>query len=341
MNKTLMTQELSFKSQGTETRGLLANIPGSQFFAQPRFRFIRRLIFISASICLGFVFFFAGLRHYFPGDVLAKLVQQHVAAGTSIPLSVKDIQLGWNSIQIPELSVNPPATMTDVGISKLLVIKQIQTTLLPLLILGRLTVNAEAYSGKLRISTDIRQLNVVKFSLKDLVLDNIPLLNTLEYAFLSGKVTLFGQLTNWRALQTRKQMFPQGQIQGNIKNFGVRIKNFEKLSQSIGLEGIEIPTILITDFRIDLELGEVISLKQVKLEGDLEGTISGSVRLDQRNLNESQLDLHVKLKPSDELMKGLASFSIILREYQCGNDFDVEIKGRLGQLDTIKRRRCT
>ena len=160
-------------------------------------------------------------------------------------------------------------------------------------------------------------------------------MNAIPYVFLKGNVSVSGDVVNIRSLQNRKENFPQGVLNGEIANLVVRLKDMEQL-----LPGIVLSDIVLSEIRIDVEYGSKITLKQIKLKGDLEGIIGGTIQLNPRNVLSSRISLHAKIELSKNLMKELAAVSMVLKQFQCGNVIDVDINGTFQQM-SFPKRRCT
>ena len=103
---------------------------------------------------------------------------------------------------------------------------------------------------------------------------------------------------------------------------------------------MQFPELNQTEILFDLALGPVISLKDVKLKGSLEGTIDGTIKLNKNRLNMSSIDLNFLLTPSPNFKKELSRFSKIMLSFMCGKTINVNLKGTFNRLNLPTRNKC-
>ena len=103
---------------------------------------------------------------------------------------------------------------------------------------------------------------------------------------------------------------------------------------------MQFPELNQTDILFDLELGPVISLKDVQLKGSLEGTVNGTIQLDKNRPNMSSIDLNFLLTPSPDFKNELLRFSKILLSFQCGETINFKLKGTFSRLNLPTRNKC-
>ena len=86
---------------------------------------------------------------------------------------------------------------------------------------------------------------------------------------------------------------------------------------------------------------QLIEISQLTLNGDLKGNITGNIRLNERNLLESRIDLDLKVRLSQKLQDQLGLFTMMLQGFRCGDFLDVKIRGTFRQISPPFRNRCT
>ena len=140
-------------------------------------------------------------------------------------------------------------------------------------------------------------------------------------------------IRNFQELQ-QNGGFPEGSLRGKLHDTRIRI------SGGSALLDLQFPELNQTEIFFDLKLGPVISLKDVQLKGSLEGTIEGTIRLNEKRPQMSLIDLNIELTPSPDLKVEISSFSTMLRSFQCGETIKVNLKGSLNRLNYPTRNKC-
>ena len=112
------------------------------------------------------------------------------------------------------------------------------------------------------------------------------------------------------------------------------------ISGGSALLDLQFPELNQTEIIFELELGPVISLKDVQLKGSLEGTVDGTIHLDKNRPKISSIDLNFLLTPSPDFKNELSRFSKILLSFQCGETINVNLKGTFNRLNLPTRNKC-
>ena len=128
--------------------------------------------------------------------------------------------------------------------------------------------------------------------------------------------------------------FPKGLLKGKLNETRIRI------SGGSALLDLNFPELNQTEILFDVELGQVISLKNVQLKGSLEGTVTGKIILNKNHLNMSTIDLNFLLTPSLDFKTELTRFSKILHSFKCGETINVNLKGTFNRLNLPSRNKC-
>jgi len=164
-------------------------------------------------------------------------------------------------------------------------------------------------------------------------IERVPLFALIPYTFVSGSLSMSVHINNFKKLQ-QVGGFPEGRLWGKLNDTRILI------SGGTTLLDMQFPELNLTEIFFDLELGQVISLKDVQLKGSLEGTVDGTIQLDKNRLNMSSIDLNFLLTPSPDFKNKLSRFSKILLSFQCGDTINFNLKGTFSRLNLPTRKKC-
>ncbi|MBF0352399.1 MAG: type II secretion system protein GspN [SAR324 cluster bacterium] len=331
-----MVQQLNLKKSFPGAPMLMEKLHWFQFLQHPVARRLKKILFWVGFVIALFSSFFWGLQHSFPGATIADFVENQIHANTGITVKISPLQLGWKTLHIDSVEIMVPEQMNHPDISKLIEFQQIDGYLWPLLSQD-IVVLSQAYNGKIRIDTDMRHFNQMNYSLSKIALDQIPVMNIIPYIFIRADLSMRGQITNLRALQNRKEMFAQGNVQGKLENMLIRLKD----SVSELLPGMQLPDVQLDEVSFQIDYGNTMNIKELRIRGDIEGVLKGSIQWNPQNLMSSRVNIQARAKLGETLQKAAGSMAVLLRQFQCGETFDVELTGTLGQMNLPKRRRCT
>ena len=170
-------------------------------------------------------------------------------------------------------------------------------------------------------------------SLKDVRIERVPLFALIPYTFVSGSLSMSVFINNFQELHLNGR-FPEGILKGKLNETRIRI------SGGSALLDLQFPELNQTNILFDLELGPVISLKDVQLKGSLEGTVDGTIQLDKNRPSMSSIDLNFLLIPSPDFKNEVSRFSKILLSFQCGETINVNLKGTFNRLNLPTRNKC-
>ena len=142
---------------------------------------------------------------------------------------------------------------------------------------------------------------------------------------------------NLAQLQRRQQSLPIGNLQGSMTDFRFRLNQEHPL-----LNGLSITELNLSEVSYAISMQQqLIEISQLTLNGDLEGSVTGNIRLNERNPLESRIDLDLKVRLSQKLQDQLGPLTMMLQGFRCGDFFDVKIRGTFRQISPPFRNRCT
>jgi len=242
--------------------------------------------------------------------------------------------LGWLKVSTPEIALRTPEWLVATPDVRLLILENVETTFLPLITSGKAKILGQLHGGTIEASTDLQSWNMLDISLAGVKTEQVPLIAALPYAFVSGSLSFSSQIENIIALQNQKARFPEGKLKGRLSNAQIRIDG------GAALLNLQIPELEFSEVLFDLQFGPLIAVRKIQIKGSLEGTIEGTIRLNEKRPQMSLIDLNIELTPSPDLKVEISSFSTMLRSFQCGETIKVNLKGSLNRLNYPTRNKC-
>ncbi len=296
----------------------------------------KRVIVVIVCLLLGVVSFILGIRHTFPGQMIAQYIEQQLAAQVSIQTKIAPLELNHVShVSIENVAILAPPSE---DITNLFVLEDLQIKLLPELLQNKLHVQAEAYGGKIESILDLDMKGTLGVAAENVSLNLIPIVNLFPYAFFKGTLKkFFGSVRNVEALQSGKAQLPEGRIVAQLENLQVRLKNLDQLLPG----GLSVPDLLFSTITIDVNYDKMLTIQKIELKGAIEGSIEGQIALNHRNLQASKVKLHLKFALSEEVEKALGPMALMLQGMQCGDVFDFDLTGTFRLLNPPKKRACS
>ena len=287
------------------------------------------LILLSIAILWGF-------QQSFPGASLSEYAQKFLASHAQIRTEILPLQLEWNQLKSDSISILRPATLADIPIDKLITFEEVSVPFAPLILSQQAQLHANAYNGTILVSSPLLSRNQLAVQSNGIQIGRIPAANILPFGFPSGIFNVDGKFTNLQELQARKTQIPTGWFRGSIQQFRFRFNTDYTL-----FAGMKIPDFLLSsiDFNIQLDK-EQIQLKDLRLSGNLAGTVVGTVWVNSQNIQDSRIDFNVQIEPDQALLKSLGVFKMILQPYQCGNAINIRIQGNFRSIHPPQRNPC-
>lgn len=297
-------------------------------------QFLKSLLLFIIGLLLIIVLAFWGFKENFPGKSIADALQLRLKTQTGIPVEIEALELGWLKVSTPEIALRTPEWLVATPDVRLLILENVETAFLPLITSGKAKILGQLHGGTIEASTDLQSWNMLDISLAGVKIEQVPLIAALPYAFVSGSLSFSSQIENIIALQNQKARFPEGKLKGRLSNAQIRIDG------GAALLNLQIPELEFSEVLFDLQFGPLIAVRKIQIKGSLEGTIEGTIRLNEKRPQMSLIDLNIELTPSPDLKMEINSFSTILRSFQCGETIKVNLKGSLNRLNYPTRNKC-
>ncbi len=297
-------------------------------------QFLNRLLLFIIGLLLIIVLAFWGFKENFPGKSIADALQLRLTTQTGIPVEIEALELGWLKVSTPEIALWTPEWLVATPDVRLIILENVETTFLPLITSGKAKILGQLHGGTIEASTDLQSRNILDISLAGVKIEQVPLIAALPYAFVSGSLSFSSQIENINALQNQKAHFPEGKLKGRLSNAQIRIDG------GAALLNLQIPELNFSEVLFDLQFGPLIAVRKIQIKGSMEGTIEGTIRLNEKRPQMSLIDLNIELTPSPDLKVEISSFSAMLRSFQCGETIKVNLKGSLNRLNYPTRNKC-
>ena len=84
-----MDQDVSLEPTEEKPTRVWERLPQISFFSNPRLRWLRRTLGYLGYALLFLLFMFWGLQRHFPGQSLAKFLQQHASTQLPFPIQIQ------------------------------------------------------------------------------------------------------------------------------------------------------------------------------------------------------------------------------------------------------------
>ena len=292
-------------------------------------RVLKRTALVFILLALFFILLLWGFMQNFPGDSIADAASKRLSSQTGINFEIQDFELGWSKLSTPEISISTPNWLAG-PVMRLLILKNVEAPFASIITSGKAKINGELHEGAMQISTELMTPGKFDLSLEDVRIERVPLFALVPYTFVSGSLSMSVFISNFREFHLNGR-FPEGILKGKLNETRIRI------SGGSALLDLHFPELNQTEILFDVELGQVISLKNVQLKGSLEGTVTGKIKLNKNRLNMSTIDLNFLLTPSPDFKTELTRFSKILLSFKCGETINFNLKGTFGRLNLPKK----
>ena len=296
-------------------------------------RLLKRFVLLltGSAMILGLVFW--GFKQNFPGKTIADAVRIRLTAQTGIPFEIQDLELGWNKISTPEIALRTPKWLTGFPDLRLLVLENIEAPFASIITSGKVKMLGQVHEGVIKVSTDLLTQKMLDLSINGVQSELVPLFSLVPYAIISGILSLTAHIENFYDLQ-KQARFPEGSLKGKLNDAHIRI------SGGTALMDLQLPELDLSEVYFNLQLGPLIHIKKIELQGSLAGTIDGTIQLNDKRPQMSLIDLNMQLTPSPSLKKELSSYSTMLRTFQCGETIKINLKGSFNRLNFPTRNKC-
>ena len=293
---------------------------------------LKRTALLLIGLVLILMLALSGFMHNFPGKSIADAASTRLSSQTGINFEIQDFELGWSKLSTPEISISTPNWLAG-PVMRLLILKNVEAPFASIITSGKAKIFGDLHEGTMQISTELMTTEKFDLLLEDVRIERVPLFALIPFTFVSGSLSMSVHIFNFKDLQ-HFGGFPEGSMKGKLIDTRIR------LSGGSALLDLQFPEMNQTEIFFDLELGPVISLKDVRLKGSLEGTVDGTIRLDKNRPNMSSIDLNFLLTPSTDFKKQLSRFNKILLSFQCGESINFNLKGTFSGLNIPTRNKC-
>ena len=293
---------------------------------------IKRTALLLIGLVLVLMLTLWGFIQNFPGESIADAASSHLSSQTGINFEIQDFELGWSKLSIPEISISTPNWLAG-PVMRLLILKNVEAPFVPVISSGKAKINGELHEGTMQISAELMTPRKFNLSLEDVRIERVPLFALIPYTFVSGSLSMSVHISNFQELH-QIGVFPEGRLSGKLNDTRIR------LSGGSALLDLKFPELNQTEILFDLELGPVISLKDVQLKGSLEGTVNGTIQLDKLRPIMSSINLDFLITPSPDFKNELSRFSKILLSFQCGETINFNLNGTFSRLNLPTRNKC-
>ena len=294
------------------------------------------LVFIAVLVLL-VVALLTGFRQQFPGEAVANYIKSQARRQAGLQLEIDPLQLEWTHLSTPSVTFPRPPQLWMLPLETLAQLDQVTLPFLPILQFQQFWVQAQLYQSDLKLAVDLPGMNTLNISLDELMLQQVPLANTFPFGFPAGVLSLDSEIKNLTQLQRRQQSLPIGTLQGSMTDFRFRLNQEHPLLNGLSITELNLPEV---SYVISMQQ-QLIEISQLTMNGDLEGSVTGNIRLNERNLLESRIDLDLKVRLSQKLQDQLGPLAMMLQGFRCGDFFDVKIRGTFRQISPPFRNRCT
>ena len=292
-------------------------------------RVLKRTAFLLIGLVPVLILALWGFMQNFPGKSIADAASTRLSSQTGINFEIQDFELGWSKLSTPEISISTPNWLGG-PVMRLLILKNVEAPFASIITSGKAKIIGELHEGAMQISTELMTPGKFDLSLEDVRIERVPLFALIPYTFVSGSLSMSVHISNFQELQ-QIGGFPEGRLRGKLNDTHIRI------SGGSALLDLQFPELNQTEIFFDLELGPVISLKDVQLKGSLKGKVDGTIKLDKNRPNMSSIDLNFLLTPSPDFKNELSRFSKILLSFQCGETINFNLKGTFSRLNLPTR----
>ena len=296
--------------------------------------FVKQVLLLILGVLLIIVLAFWGFKENFPGKSIANALQLYLTTQTGIPVEIEALELGWLKVRTPKIALLTPEWLSATPDIRLLIIENVEALFVPLIISGKAKMLGQLHGGTIEAYTDFRSQKMLDISLTGVKIQQVPLITTLPYALVSGRLFLSSQIEKINTLQNEQSQFPEGIVQGRLLDAEIRI------SGGGDLLGIQLPELYFTEVLFDLQLGPLIDVRKIQIKGSLEGMIEGTIRLNEKRPQMSLIDLNIQLTPSPALKEEISNFGTMLRSFKCGETIKINLTGTINRPNFPTRNKC-
>ena len=154
------------------------------------------LAFVAVLILL-VVALLAGFRQQFPGEAVANYIESQARRQVGLQLEIEPLQLEWTHLSTPSVAFPRPPQLWMLPLETLAQLDQVSLPFLPILQFQQFWIQAQLYQSDLKLAVDLPRMNTLNIALDELMLQQVPLANTLPLGFPAGVISLEGEIKNF------------------------------------------------------------------------------------------------------------------------------------------------
>ncbi len=265
------------------------------------------------------VVFWVGLIVNFPGAALSRFIESKISALPSLEASLSPATLGWSGInfQTFRLSYKRPG-----GADPLLTLEDVSVALTWRLVSGLPVSGSLGDQGRLDFFVPWKAGETFAVSGAELPLEKIPAIAVFTPLRLRGRLTFSGSVA-WPGMTgKRPRAFPAGSL----------IARGEEL-EVLQLEvlGIKLPTAKLESLDLEITTGDRIKLDRLEFRGDLQGSVTGTLRPRLSNFGQTSLQLKVAASFRQTWLSRLGALQAVAEGFLKGGRLEGNLRGTIAQ----------
>ena len=258
------------------------------------------------------VFFWGGLAFHFPGKQLAEAARIRLEDATGWHWEIVPVRLRWNGLGISQLRGSRVE-----GESPLVNLSGVNLSLLEAAFGGPLLRARIGENGRVRVRLPWRRSGMMDVQVQ-LPLEELSLAGEkIGIPQLSGSLEVQGQVSF-----SSQNFAPQGWLEVDINN--LRFQGLRVLGQ-------EIPAMEFSVVQLRIESDSALKIRQFRIEGDLQGEVSGNIQWNANSLENSVLNLHAQLTPQQRWLEQLGELRLMINSFLKQGQLRLHLEGSLAK----------
>ncbi len=268
--------------------------------------------------------FWVGLIVHFPGDAVSRYVEARVNRHQGFDLALSPAELHWDGLYVPHAELrrrdNPQAR-------PLFVLNDFVVPITWRLIQG---LPARARVGEQgRVTAFLPWSRGEHASLDGkLELGEIPLPAVLAPIKLSGKLELDGRFL----------MDAEAQVGTQLPDGTLRARARELVVSGLPVGGFTVPSTRLDSATLVLDTGRTVNLQEARFQGDLQGSVTGTITPNLRNPRVSLLALRITTSFREAWLASLGEMRPIVESFSERGRIVLTLNGTVGrpQLQPVR-----
>ncbi len=265
------------------------------------------------------VVFWAGLIANFPGAALSRMIESKISALPSLEASLSPATLGWSGInfQTFRLSYQRPG-----GAHPLLALEDVSVALTWRLVNGLPVSGRLGDQGRLDFFVPWQPGENFAMSGAELPLEKIPAIAVFTSMQMRGRLTFSGNIA-WPGITGKKpRAFPAGHLIASAEELEVL---------QLELLGIEFPTAKWESMDLEITTGDQIKVDRLDFRGDLQGSVTGTLRPRLSNFGQTKLQLKVAASFRQAWLSRLGAFRPVVQGFLRGGRLEGNLRGTIAK----------